>query len=112
MHYRDKVINELQFQLNSKEVKEQHYPVQLSVSDAENILALLKEQEPVKPEFDSLDGNVGRWRCGSCQVKPDCEHAEHDGIGCLGYAACWQDDEPIDACKTCREYTSNRSGEV
>ena len=20
--------------------------------------------------------------------KPDCEHAEHDGIGCLGYAGC------------------------
>lgn len=39
---------------------------------------------------------------------PDCEHAEHDGIGCLGYAACWQDDEPIEACKNCREYTGNR----
>lgn len=44
--------------------------------------------------------------------KPDCEHAEHDGIGCLGYAGCSQDDEPIDACKTCREYTGNRYEEV
>lgn len=35
---------------------------------AADALALLREQEPVKPEFDSLDGNVGRWRCGSCQV--------------------------------------------
>jgi len=40
----------------------------------------LREQEPVKPEFDSLDGNVGRWRCGNCQVSlgavrpPYCWH--------------------------------------
>lgn len=47
---REKVINELRFQLNSKEVKEQHCSVQLSVSDAEKILALLKEQEPKKQE--------------------------------------------------------------
>ena len=44
--------------------------------------------------------------------KPDCEHAEHDGIGCLGYAGCTQDDEPIDVCKTCREYTGNRYEEM
>lgn len=41
----EKVINELCFQLNSKEVKEHHYPVQLSVRDAEKILALLKEHK-------------------------------------------------------------------
>ena len=46
------------------------------------------------------------------QEKPDCEHAEHDGIGCLGYAGCTQDDEPIVACKTCRKYTGNRCEEV
>lgn len=46
------------------------------------------------------------------QEKPDCEHAEHDGVGCLGYAGCTQDDEPIDVCKTCRKYTGNRYGEV
>lgn len=44
--------------------------------------------------------------------KPDCEHAEHDGIGCLGYAGCTQDDEPIDICKVCRKYTGNRYEEV
>lgn len=44
--------------------------------------------------------------------KPDCEHAEHDGIGCLGYAGCTQDDEPIDVCKTCHKYTGNRQEEV
>lgn len=43
--------------------------------------------------------------------KPDCEHAEHDGAGCLGYSGCWQDDEPIDACKGCMEYTGNQSGD-
>jgi len=37
---------------------------------------------------------------------PDCEHAEHDGAGCLGYSGC-HDDEPIDACKNCKKYTGN-----
>ena len=41
------------------------------------------------------------------QGKPDCEHADHDGIGCLGYAGCTQDDEPIEACKRCEKYTGN-----
>ena len=41
--------------------------------------------------------------------KPDCEHAEHDGAGCLGYAGCSQDDEPIEACKECDAYTGNRT---
>ena len=50
---RKKVINELRFQLDSKEVKDQHYPVQLSASDANTILVLLKEQEAVV-------------RCGEC----------------------------------------------
>lgn len=39
--------------------------------------------------------------------KPDCEHANHDGAGCLGYCRCEQDDEPIDACKECEKYTGN-----
>lgn len=39
--------------------------------------------------------------------KPDCEHANHDGAGCLGYCGCEQDDEPIDACKQCEKYTGN-----
>ena len=39
--------------------------------------------------------------------KPDCEHADHDGIGCLGYTGCTQDDEPIEACKKCEKYTGN-----
>ena len=37
---------------------------------------------------------------------PDCEHAEHDGAGCLGYSGS-HDDEPIDACKNCKKYTGN-----
>ena len=39
--------------------------------------------------------------------KPDCEHAEHDGTGCLGYGISSQDDEPIEACKNCNKYTGN-----
>ena len=40
-------------------------------------------------------------------TRPDCEHAEHDGIGCLGYSGCKQDDEPIEPCKRCEKYTGN-----
>ena len=40
-------------------------------------------------------------------LKPDCEHAEHDGRGCLGYCGCSEDDEPIDVCKSCERYTGN-----
>ena len=43
---REKVINELRFQLYSKEVTDEHYPVQLSALDATAILILLKEHEP------------------------------------------------------------------
>ena len=39
--------------------------------------------------------------------RPDCEHAEHDGTGCLGYCGCTQDDEPIESCKRCEKYTGN-----
>lgn len=36
----------------------------------------------------------------------DCEAAEHDGKGCLGYS--YQgDDEPIQTCKYCQKYTGN-----
>ncbi len=39
--------------------------------------------------------------------KPKCEHAEHDGTGCLGYGISSHDDEPINACKNCSKYTGN-----
>ena len=54
-------------------------------------ISLLKEQEA---EIEHLK-------------RPDCEHAEHDGIGCLGYCGCTQDDEPIESCKRCEKYTGN-----
>ena len=66
MNDRKKVINELQFQLNSKEVKEQHYPVQLSVSDTEIILALLKKQDAIEPSFKQGKDGIFVWCCGSC----------------------------------------------
>lgn len=73
MDSQKKIINELRFQLGSKEVKDQHYPVQLSVSDANAILALLKEQEPVEPKEIINDfypvGDYRRtlgWHCGKC----------------------------------------------
>ena len=56
-----------------------------------NAVTLLKEQEA---EIEHLK-------------RPDCEHAEHDGIGCLGYCGCAQDDEPIESCKRCEKYTGN-----
>ena len=59
---KDKVINELRFQLNSKEVKEQHYPVQLSASDAEKIIALLKEQEERIKLLEHQLEALTKWR--------------------------------------------------
>jgi len=53
-----------------------------------DVIAYLEEQEP---------------------IKPDCEHAEYDGVSCLGYCGCTQDDEPIESCKRCEKYTGNIS---
>lgn len=76
MPNRENVINELRFQLNSKEVKEQHYPIQLSVREAKKILALLNENEPIllknqhKPYGFSTNAN-SPWisRCPRCGKK-------------------------------------------
>lgn len=57
----------------------------------QDALAVLKEQEA---KIEHLK-------------QPDCEHAEHDGIGCLGYAGSARDDEPIESCKRCKKYTGN-----
>lgn len=54
MTKRLRMINELKFQLNSKEVKELHYPVQLSVTCAEQILEMLEAQE----ERDEVVGSA------------------------------------------------------
>lgn len=54
MTERLRMINELKFQLNSKEVKELHYPVQLSVTYAEQILGMLEAQE----ERDEVVGSA------------------------------------------------------
>ena len=42
----------------------------------------------------------------------DCEHAEQDGLGCLEYCRCEQDDEPIESCKRCEKYTGNIAEKV
>lgn len=57
-------------------------------------LALLKEQEVEIKQ----------------RKRPDCEHAEHDGVGCLGYCICEQDDQPIEICDKCEKYTGNIIG--
>ena len=44
--------------------------------------------------------------------RPDCETAYHDAGGCLGYCHSDNDDEPIDACKTCENYTCNREADT
>lgn len=43
---------------------------------------------------------------------PDCKTAYHDAAGCLGYGYSDNDDEPIDACKTCENYTENKGGDA
>ena len=52
-------------------------------------ISLLKEQEPVKPEFDSLDGIVGRWRCGNCHISIGAVHAPY--CWHCGQAVKWDD---------------------
>ena len=61
------MINELTFQLNSKEVKEQHYPIQLSVSDATKIVDLLKEEPRVLSLEEATEGECWfEYINGSC----------------------------------------------
>ena len=77
---------------------------------AEKTLATLKEQEELlhkkQKDIDKLCIEISRLKHKLHPI-PDCEHAEHDGAGCLGYSGCSQDDEPIDACKNCDRYTGN-----
>lgn len=94
MAKQEEVIKGLEWILNDIE-ENGHYQVSYYADEIRKALSLLKEQ---KAEIERLR-------------KPDREHAEHDGVGCLGYSGCRQDDEPIDACKGCREYTGNRSGD-
>lgn len=54
----------------------------------DDIVDLLKEQKP---------------------KKPDCEAANHDAGGCLGYGYSENDDEPIDVCKVCKKYIGNEN---
>ena len=72
MNSRKKIINELRFQLDSKEVKDQHYPVQLSASDANAILALLKDQEPRVMTLEEVihSGNDMMWIEIKCSKPP------------------------------------------
>ena len=70
MTERQRMINEITYQLQSKEVTQQHCPVQLSQTDANKILELLKEQD-VTP----TGGAVGEW----ISVK-DRLPSEHESI--------------------------------
>lgn len=93
---REKVISGLHYCTHTDGVNCRDCPYDLSVSDCTaqmsmDVLELLKELET---EIEHLK-------------RPDCEHAEHDGIGCLGYCGCTQDDEPIESCKKCEKYTGN-----
>lgn len=40
----------------------------------------------------------------------DCETANHDAGGCLGYGRGKNDDEPIDVCRNCSRYTGYCEG--
>ena len=92
---RKKVITEIEDALSGNLARAGHvYRISLNgLKDKalKDALSLLKEQEA---EIERLK-------------RPDCEHANHDGAGCLGYCGCEQDDEPIDACKQCEKYTGN-----
>lgn len=80
----------------NEDITEHREPgIKISMEMADEILALLKEQEEMANEIIEKT------------YKPECEHAEHDGAGCLGYGISSQDDEPIEACKNCNKYTGN-----
>lgn len=75
---REKVINELRFQLNSKEVKEHHVPIQLAVRDAEKILAILKELDAREPHYTTL-----RYLVNGIEVviqHPECPRCIENGL--------------------------------
>ena len=89
---------------------------------AKDVLTLLKEREGLmlaleqsnaaneylNAEVERLNGLLKEQEAEIEHLKrPDCEHAEHDGVGCLGYCGCTQDDEPIESCKRCEKYTGN-----
>lgn len=67
---RDQVVEELE-----KVIAEAVYPdrprkFMISLELAENALALLKAQKPVKPVFDAGDGKtIGQFLCGKCHAK-------------------------------------------
>lgn len=61
-----KMINELTFQLHSKEVVEHHDPIQLSVTDANKILELLKKQETKPVKVTKNEYNYEFYHCPNC----------------------------------------------
>lgn len=79
MHSRKKIINELRFQLDSKEVKDQYYSVQLSASDANAILALLQEQDSCENCAIAIEDRQLVVRCKDCVKRPDEHETELNG---------------------------------
>lgn len=54
-------------------------------------------------EGDALDAALALLKE---RYVPDCNAANHDGNGCLGYGYDANDDEPIPICRDCKKYTS------
>lgn len=85
---RKRMINELTFQLNSKDVKEYHYAIQLSVTDAEKILTLLEAQEPRVLTLDEVKASKGTDMYLEISARPvDVPYitaATLDGVGVKG----------------------------
>lgn len=88
---REKVINELVSYIENALSVDSDYVDCIPTYLLQYAVVLLKEQ----------DAKIEHLK------RPDCEHAEHDGIGCLGYCGCTQDDEPIESYKRCEKYTGN-----
>lgn len=81
---RGKMVNELTYQLHSKEVTKMYHPVQLSVTDAKKILELLKEHEPVKP----IDQGDDSYVCENCGETVGWEELDVFGIDPVKYKFC------------------------
>lgn len=67
----DKMINELTFQLHSKEVVEHHDPIQLSVTDANKILELLKGQKAQPVVITTNAYETKFYHCPRCNRDVD-----------------------------------------
>lgn len=97
--------------LPTYEIPDQHHDKNASLT----LDDVIKGLEQFILDFKPFCGNKADWRrvydaltmLKAKQRKVDCNAANRDAAGCLGYCYSDNDDEPIDVCKKCEQYTGN-----